>query len=98
MRHRLHGSSAFAAALLVAAFAATATAQTGRVGGLVKNDAGEPIKGATVTAENPNASPSSFTATTDEKGRFSVIGLRNGAWTFSAVAPGYEKETGRMNV
>jgi Flp pilus assembly protein TadD len=75
-----------------------AAAQTGRVGGIVKDAAGQPIKGATVTAENPNASPSSFTATTDDKGRFSVIGLRGGMWTFSAQAPGYAPETGKLNV
>ena len=98
MRHRLQGSSAFAAALLVAAFAATASAQTGRVGGLVKDDAGQPIKGATVTAENPNASPNSFTATTDDKGRFSIIGLRTGQWTFTAQAPGFATESGKLNV
>jgi Tfp pilus assembly protein PilF len=98
MRPRLHGSSAFAAALLVAAFAATAAAQTGRVGGLVKDDAGQPIKGATVTAENPNASPSSFTATTDDKGRFSIIGLRTGQWTFTAQAPGFAPESGKLSV
>ena len=98
MRHRLQGSSAFAAALLVAALAATASAQTGRVGGLVKDDAGQPIKGATVTAENPNASPSSFTATTDDKGRFSIIGLRTGQWTFTAQAPGFAPEAGKLQV
>ena len=58
--------------------AASAAAQTGRVGGVVKDEAGQPIKGATVTAENPGASPSSFTATTDDKGRFSIIGLKTG--------------------
>lgn len=75
-----------------------AAAQTGRVGGIVKDEGGQPIKGATVTAENPNASPSSFTATTDDKGRFSVIGLRGGMWTFSAQAPGYAPESGKLNV
>ena len=50
------------AALMVAAFAISAAAQTGRVGGTVKDEAGQPIKGATITAENPNASPSSFTS------------------------------------
>jgi tetratricopeptide (TPR) repeat protein len=51
-----------------------------------------------ITAENPNASPSSFTATTDDKGRFSIIGLRSGGWTFTAQAPGFAPESGRMNV
>ena len=81
--HRL--SRALAGAALVALSAATAAAQTGRVGGTVKDEAGNPIKGATVTAENPSASPSSFTAITDDKGRFSIIGMRSGQWTFTAT-------------
>ncbi len=75
-----------------------AAAQTGRVGGTVKDDGGQPIKGATITAENPNSSPSSFTATTDDKGRFSVIGLRGGMWTFSVQAPGFAPESAKLNV
>ncbi|HEY7291440.1 MAG TPA: tetratricopeptide repeat protein [Vicinamibacterales bacterium] len=86
------------AALITAALAAPALAQTGRVGGQVKDEAGQPIKGATVTAENPNASPNTFTATTDDKGRFSIIGLRTGQWTFTAQAPGYGPEQGKASV
>jgi Flp pilus assembly protein TadD len=100
MRHRLYlnGSRLVLAAAFIAATAGLAAAQTGRVGGTVKDEGGQPIKGATVTAENPNASPSSFTATTDDKGRFSVIGLRGGMWTFSANAPGFAPESGKLNV
>jgi Tfp pilus assembly protein PilF len=98
MFHRLHLSRAALLALFVAASASNAAAQTGRVGGTVKDEAGQPIKGASITAENPNASPNSFTATTDDKGRFSIIGLRTGRWTFSAQAPGYVPEAGQMNV
>jgi Flp pilus assembly protein TadD len=98
MRHRLYLSRLVLAAALVAAMSGVAAAQTGRVGGIVKDEAGQPIKGATITAENPNASPSSFTATTDDKGRFSVIGLRGGMWTFSAQAPGFAPESGKLNV
>jgi TolA-binding protein len=86
------------AAVLVAACASGVFAQTGRVGGTVKDEAGNPVKGATVTAENANASPSSFTATTDDKGRFSIIGLRTGTWTFTAQAPGFGPESGKLNV
>jgi len=86
---------ATAAALAVAA---TASAQTGRVGGTVKDEAGQPIKGATITAENENASPSSFTATTDDKGRFAIIGLRTGQWAFMAQAPGFERDGLRMDI
>jgi tetratricopeptide (TPR) repeat protein len=98
MRQRLHLTSLVLAALFVVAFAAAAAAQTGRVGGVVKDEAGNPIKGATVTAENPAASPSSFTATTDDKGRFSIIGLKSGSWSFSAQAPGFGPEAGKLNV
>jgi Tfp pilus assembly protein PilF len=85
-------------ALVVASLAERATAQTGRVAGIVKDEAGQAIKGATITAENPNASPNSFTATTDDKGRFSIIGLRSGQWTFTAQAPGFAPEAGRLQV
>jgi Tfp pilus assembly protein PilF len=98
MRQRLYLPSLLLAVLLVAALAGTATAQTGRVGGVVKDEAGNPIKGATVTAENPSASPSSFTATTDDKGRFSIIGLKSGQWSFAAQAPGFGPEAGKLNV
>src|SRR3954465_4979846 len=98
MRQRLHLSRGVLAALLVAMLGGSAAAQTGRVGGVVKDEGGQPVKGATITAENPNASPSSFTAPTDDKGRFSIIGLRTGAWTFTAQAPGFAPESGRLNV
>jgi tetratricopeptide (TPR) repeat protein len=93
--HFLRGLSTALAVLVVCG---TAAAQTGRVGGQVKDEGGQPVKGATVTAENPNASPSSFTATTDDKGRFSIIGLRTGPWTFTAQAPGFAPESGKLNV
>jgi Flp pilus assembly protein TadD len=98
MRHRFYLSRLVLAASFIAALSSIAFAQTGRVGGTVKDESGQPIKGATITAENPNASPSSFTATTDDKGRFSVIGLRGGTWTFRAEAPGHSPESGKLNV
>jgi TolA-binding protein len=98
MRQRLHLFRGVLTALFVGVLAASAAAQTGRVGGVVKDEAGNPIKGATVTADNPGASPSSFTATTDDKGRFSIIGLKSGRWSFSAQAPGFAPEAGQLNV
>ncbi len=98
MRFRLLLSRAALASLFVAGLAASVAAQTGRIGGQVKDDQGNPIKGATVQAENPNASPSSFTATTDDKGRFSIIGLRSGQWTVTAQAPGFGPESGKLDV
>ncbi len=69
--------SRLALAALVFGIAATAAAQPGRVGGIVRDENGDPVKGATITAENENIG-SSFTATTDDKGRFTLIGLRGG--------------------
>ena len=84
------------AALIVSAM--PAAAQTGRVGGTVKDGSGQPIKGATVVADNPQSSPSSFTATTDDKGRFSIIGLRSGTWKITASAPGFNPSGGSVPV
>jgi len=90
--------SAISVAFAALAFAAPAAAQTGRVGGTVKDEAGTPIKGATITAENQNASPGSFTATTDDKGRFAIIGLRTGQWAFMVQAPGFSADGLRMDI
>jgi Flp pilus assembly protein TadD len=75
-----------------------AAAQSGRVTGIVRDDHGDPIKGATVTAENPDASPPSLTAVSDERGRFGMIGLRSGVWQVRASSPGYATNGGELNV
>ena len=87
-----------AAAVMAVVAAAPAVAQTGRVGGTIRDTNQQPIKGATVTAENPNASPSSFTATTDDKGRYSIIGLKSGPWKITASAPGFQPSSGQVPV
>jgi Flp pilus assembly protein TadD len=86
------------AAGLSLALAGSAFAQTGRLVGVVKDDHGDLVKGATIIAENPDASPTSFTATSDEKGRFAMIGLRSGVWQLRATAPGYASDGGELNV
>jgi tetratricopeptide (TPR) repeat protein len=78
--------------LFALGLAATASAQA-RVAGTVLDEAGKPIKAATVTAESDNMGES-FTASTDEKGRFTMIGLRPGRWRIIATAPGYLAEAG----
>jgi Flp pilus assembly protein TadD len=97
MCQRRYVSLAFLIPLLLCALAAPAAGQAGRVGGVVKDDNGQPIKGATVTAENPNIGQS-FTSTSDDKGRFIMIGLRGGQWRFTAQAPGYSPEAGMANI
>ena len=61
-----------------------------RLMGIVRDDTGMPIKGAVVTARNPDTAPALLTATTDDKGHFAILGLRRGVWIFTASAPGYE--------
>ena len=87
---------AFIGALVLSAL--PAAAQTGRIGGTIKDDKGQPIKGATVLAENPSATPSSFTATTDDKGRYSLIGMKSGTWKITASAPGFQASSGQVPI
>lgn len=78
--------------------AAPAAAQTqGRISGIVNDENNKPIKAATVAAESADTNQS-FTATTDEKGRFTFIGLRPGTWQFVAAAPGYFGDRGSMQI
>jgi tetratricopeptide (TPR) repeat protein len=86
------------AAVIVTTMAASAYAQTGRVVGIVKDETGQPIKGATLSLENPEASPRNFTAPSDDHGRFAVIGLKAGEWSLVAQAPGYQAEVARLQV
>lgn len=69
----------------------------GRVNGVVRDEDEQPIKGATVTAQNANIGVS-YTASTDEKGRFIILGLRPGEWAFIAGSPGFASVGNRMNV
>jgi Flp pilus assembly protein TadD len=98
MRYRLILSRAVLAALLVTAWAGVASAQSGRLFGTVADEDGKPIKGATVTVQNPNATPSTFKATTDDKGRWAMLGLRSGGWAYMVEAPGYETTGGQVRV
>ena len=67
-------------ATLALALAAAASAQTaGRITGTIKDPDGKPIKGATVRATN-DAVNARITSTTDDKGRFAMIGVRTGRW------------------
>jgi tetratricopeptide (TPR) repeat protein len=86
------------AVLLAGLAVVSASAQAGRVGGIVRDEAGQPIKGAVVRADNPNATPNSFTSTTDDRGRFSMLGLKSGRWTFTAEAPGFLPIQGQAQI
>lgn len=98
-RHPRLAAVPFIATIAIACLlAATALAQPpGRVTGVVRDDDEQPIKGATVTAQNTSVGLS-YTSSTDEKGRFFLIGLRPGDWVFIASAPGFAGTGSRMNV
>ena len=70
----------------------------GRIAGSVKTITGQPIKAATVRAVNPSAIPNEFTATSDQKGEWSILGLRGGLWEVTASAPGFEPATVAVRV
>jgi predicted Zn-dependent protease len=85
------------ATLLLVSIASPLFAQIGRVNGVAKDEDGQPLKGATITADNSNIGQT-LTATTDDKGRFQLIGLRSGNWRFIAQSPGFEPEVGTMPI
>jgi len=87
-----------AATLLLTTIAGAALAQGSRVVGIVKDETGQPIKGATLSLENPDAIPRNFTATSDERGRFAVLGLQAGEWSIVAQAPGFVPDATRVQV
>jgi Tfp pilus assembly protein PilF len=86
------------ALLLLTVAAGSALAQGSRVVGIVKDETGQPIKGATLSLENPDAIPRNFTATSDERGRFAVLGLKAGEWSIVAQAPGFVPDATRVLV
>jgi tetratricopeptide (TPR) repeat protein len=76
-----------------------AAAQTGRIyGRVVDAENGDAVRGATVVADNPSAVPDSFTAVSDNKGRYAMLGLRSGNWVLTAGAPGYLPVRGAARV
>ena len=58
----------------VLAVAGSAYAQTARATGIVKDTDGKGIKGATIRATNPDAVPPQIISTTDDKGRWAILG------------------------
>ena len=69
--------------------AVPASAQTARATGTVRDIDGKPIKGATIRAANPDLQPRVGITTSDSKGRWAMIGLRIGVFTFVVDAPGF---------
>jgi hypothetical protein len=87
-----------AAVLMTLATAAPALAQ-GRITGVVRDVNGRPIQGATIRAFHEDASPRERTSTTDDKGRWVLLGLRvSPDWKFTAEAPGFYPTEGVVAV
>ena len=75
----------------------TAFAQGGRLTGTIKDADGKAIKGAVVRALN-EAINTTATSTTDDKGRFAIIGMRSGPWTVTVEAPNYVPMRGQAQI
>lgn len=91
---RLRLAATVLATLAVAAVPASAQmALSGRALGTVLDVNGRAIRGAIVKASNKDAIPSDIASAADDKGRWGMIGLRSGIWTFSVEAPGFETGT-----
>jgi tetratricopeptide (TPR) repeat protein len=86
------------ALVIVVCFAVPALAQTARATGTVKDTGGKPLKGATVKATNKDAYPPQIASSTDDKGRWAMIGLRTGTWTFTVEAPGFATQQAQWPV
>ena len=84
--------------VIAVCLAMPAFAQTARATGTVKDTSGKPMKGATVRAMNKDAYPPQIASSTDDKGRWAMIGLRTGTWTFVVEAPGYAKQEAQWPV
>jgi hypothetical protein len=91
-------AAAFIAAFITVWLAVPAAAQGGRATGRVIDATGQPIMGATVRALNSEAYPPQLTSATDKGGRFAMIGLRAGVWTFAAEAPGFLPTEGTVPI
>ena len=87
----------FVAALLVG-IAAPALAQSRRMSGQVVDEDGNPLAGVNIRAEKPDANPPVRETTTDDDGRFSLIGFASGQWMVTATLEGYNEDFGTVNV
>jgi tetratricopeptide (TPR) repeat protein len=83
---------ASAIVLAVCVAGTRAYAQVIRIGGTVKDANGRPVRGALITAENPDQAPARMTVTSNDKGQFAFLGIRRGLWTMTVEAPGYETQ------
>lgn len=97
MTARVHAAALALFAILTLAI--PAAAQTGRASGIVRDQNGKPIRGAVINADNPAAYPRQVTSTTDDKGRWAMLGLGTaGEWHFTVQAPGFASQSLNLQV
>jgi tetratricopeptide (TPR) repeat protein len=93
----INPQSVLAAALAVLIPAAAASAQTNRIGGVVRDETGGTIRGAIVRAATggtgSGGAPVSLTTATDDRGRFVFVISRSGEWRLTFEAPGFQPMT-----
>ena len=91
MSGRTFWRATLAAAILVAP--AAETFAQNRITGVVKDETGEGIRGATVRAQLEDGRSRVFTSATDERGRFFVLATLSGTWVLTIEAPGFASQT-----
>ncbi len=62
----------------------------GRIYGIVKDKEGKPIEGAKITATYLKSTIVKRIVTSDKKGKWSIIGMGSGNWSFLIEAKGYK--------
>ena len=85
------GGRAFIATLCLVLVATAAVAQLGRgrMQGTVTDEEGNPLAGVKITAHNPEVTPSTLESTTDERGRWAIMGFTSATWQFAFELDGY---------
>lgn len=84
--------------IVFSAPAAFAQMGTGRMKGVVRDLAGNPIAGVEVVATNPEVVPSRLEDVTDDTGTWVILGLATGNWTFTFTAQGFITQEVRATV
>ena len=89
---RLLAVACFSLALWLAIVSSAIVAATseGSITGVVTDDAGKPLRGATVTAKIDNVSVSRYT---DASGKYLITGLKPGSYKISATAYAFGSKT-----